>query len=263
MQSTFVRTPHVLAALASLFFLSMPAFGQDFKVDPVAEKLRASSVTVRTPRASGSGFVICKGSTAYVLTAAHVVDDLRREEQVPGSEKRRVVFDEAKVIQKAVQGGRIVREVSYEASVVRFSADEDLAILKLHEQDAFKAGLTLFAGESIPPLGLELWHVGSPLGEIGAQSLIPAWMSQHGVVIEKKTMDRITCSAFPGSSGGAVTLKDGRVVGVVVRGKEGGFILMVPIRRVKEWTSRIGAGFLFDPKVCTPESFEKGSIEEK
>jgi len=65
-------------------------------------------------------------------------------------------------------------------------------------------------------------------------------MSQVGRVLNLGTgdgtvFDQTTVTAFPGSSGAGVFLRDGRYVGMLVRGSGETFNLIVPVRRMRSW----------------------------
>lgn len=238
---------------------------EEVKPNPVIEALQKHSVTVRTPDGSGSGFVLVRGEHCFVITAAHVVTSLRKEVPQQGEMKPKIEFDDCKVLQKRITEGRITSELSFDAEVVKYSEQEDLALLRIREKKCFTEGMKFYIPKALPPIGTDLLHVGSPLGEIGSQSVIPGFYSGHGRLLEKKVFDYITCSAFPGSSGGAVSLRDGRVVGIVVRGREGGFCLIVPVRRIREWSARAKIeSLLFDCKfVCDDKTLTATPIEDR
>jgi hypothetical protein len=107
-------------------------------------------------------------------------------------------------------------------------------------------------------------HVGSLLGQVGSNSLTTGVMSQHGRVLNNVVFDQSTCAAFSGSSGGGIYLeKDGRYIGMLVRGAGETFNLMVPIRRMKDWAKKANIEFAIDDKVSVPSDTElkKGGIE--
>jgi len=264
----------LFVSILSLSFLSTPLLliptyadeKQELPANPVCEHLKATAVTVKAKGGTGSGIVIVRGDVTYVLTAGHVVDANKtviKEEGKP----TKVEWEDVTVYQNDLDEGRIVGRVSYEAEVIRYSDaehGEDLAILKLRKPKAFKTGITFYLGKQIPPVGTDLLHVGSLMGDFGANSVVPGFYSQHGRLVFGKIFDQLTCNAFPGSSGGAVTLKDGRYVGMVLRGASGGFILIAPVRRIKAWTDRIGMDFILDTtkKVPSEEDLKKHAIEE-
>ena len=117
-----------------------------------------------------------------------------------------------------------------------------------------------YLDKNIPPLGTDLLHVGSLLGQFGANSMTDGIYSQHGRVIKslnKRIFDQTTCVAFPGSSGGGVYLKsDARYVGMLVRGAGEGFNLIVPIRRMVEYCEKHKIMWALDRNVKMPSEGE-------
>jgi hypothetical protein len=87
-------------------------------------------------------------------------------------------------------------------------------------------------------------------------------MSQVGRVLQLGSgdgtvFDQTTCAAFPGSSGGGVFLagdkkEDVKYVGMLVRGAGETFNLIVPVRRMQEWSRERGIEWALDPSVATP-----------
>ena len=91
--------------------------------------------------------------------------------------------------------------------------------------------------------------------------------SQHGRLIKslnKHVFDQTTCTAFPGSSGGGVYLKDdAKYIGMLVRGAGEGFNLIVPVRRIIDYCEQHKIMWALDPKVEMPneEDLKKMPIE--
>jgi hypothetical protein len=116
--------------------------------------------------------------------------------------------------------------------------------------------VSFYLDEKIPGLGTDLLHVGSLLGQMGANSMTDGIYSQHGRLIKglnKHVFDQTTCTAFPGSSGGGVYLKsDARYVGMLVRGAGEGFNLIVPVRRMVKYCEEHKIMWALDPKVAMP-----------
>jgi hypothetical protein len=107
------------------------------------------------------------------------------------------------------------------------------------------------------------------LGQLGANSMTDGIYSQHGRIIRslnKHIFDQTTCTAFPGSSGGGVFLKqdgDTRYVGMLVRGAGEGFNLIVPIRRMTEYCKEHKIMWALDKSVNMPseEDLKKMPVE--
>lgn len=233
----------------------------------LTDKLQNASVTIKAGRSQGSGVFVTRSienrDVTFIITAAHVIDHLKRTrtEIKDGKELKVVMFDDVGLVQEFQQDGRKVGETSFIARVLRYSdADlgEDLAVLQVRKYNFTKASVDFYLDDNIPPIGTELYHVGSLLGQVGANSLTTGIISQTGRVLnlaggEGVIFDQTTATAFPGSSGGGVFLKaDGRYAGTLVRGAGEGFNLIVPIRRLRTWCDIVKCPWLVDPKAKLP-----------
>ena len=122
--------------------------------------------------------------------------------------------------------------------------------------------VTFYLDKKIPELGTDLLHVGSLLGQMGANSMTDGIYSQHGRILKhlnKHVFDQTTCTAFPGSSGGGVYLKsegNPRYVGMLVRGAGEGFNLIVPVRRMVNYCKKNKIMWALDKNVKMPTEDE-------
>jgi hypothetical protein len=249
---------------------------------PLTEKLGDISVTIKSRRGEGSGTLFVRkvgdDNVAYVWTAAHVVQSLRQVRDVidtkTGTSRKVVEFQDAEIVQELNQDGRRIGEIKMDAEIIRYSdaeQGEDLALLKVRKKNFVPAEQTtaFYLDDKIPAPGTELFHVGSLLGQVGANSLTTGIVSQTGRVIHfganSVVFDQTTVTAFPGSSGGGVFLKDsGLYMGMLVRGAGEQFNLIVPVRRMRDWAKRSGVEFALDPTVAMPadEELRKLPIED-
>jgi hypothetical protein len=272
-----MKTLNIFLFGFSLAFLSNAAE----KKQSVAEHLQNVSVTIRSEGAfsagEGSGVIFTrkdpKGNLVnFVWTAAHVVDNMRLTKRVlvDGTYKTIVHFKDPVVIKEIRQNGRTVGRLQMDAEVLKYSESEDghdLALLRVRKLNFVTDSVVFYLDENISPLGTDLLHVGSLLGQFGANSMTSGIMSQHGRVIKslnKRIFDQTTCTAFPGSSGGGVYLKsDAKYVGMLVRGAGEGFNLIVPVRRMVEYCEKHKIMWALDPKVAMPteEELDKMPIE--
>tara|TARA_R110000851_G_scaffold52364_1_gene124424 strand:- start:2130 stop:3119 length:990 start_codon:yes stop_codon:yes gene_type:complete len=260
-----------LTALILLALLPLPLTLADTKSAEetlkVADFLQDISVTIRSEgqysRSEGSGVLITRKIdgelVTFVWTCGHVVDNLRTIRTIieEGAPIKVVEFDDVRIIKELVEGGRRVGEINMDATVVKYSdADdgEDLALLMVRAKDYGKASARfhLTAKSNIIPIGTELFHVGSLLGQMGSNSMTSGIVSQVGRIHGKVEFDQTTVTAFPGSSGGGVYLKNGTYVGMIVRGAGEGFNLMVPIRRMKKWAMKHDIMWALDPAIKAP-----------
>lgn len=235
-----------------------------------ADHLQNVSVTIRSEgqfsNGEGSGVIFSRKDkdgnlVNLVWTAAHVIDNLRstREVLVGGAKKTIVEFKDPMVVKEIRQNGRTVGRLQMDAEVLKYSdADDghDLALLKVRKFNFVTDTVTFYLDKEIPKLGTDLLHVGSLLGQMGANSMTDGIYSQHGRLIKslnKFVFDQTTCTAFPGSSGGGVYLKsDARYVGMLVRGAGEGFNLIVPVRRLQDYCEKHKVMWALDPKVPMP-----------
>ena len=215
------------------------------------------SVTIKAGDAQGSGTLVTRqigeDTVTFVWTAAHVVDGLRT--RAPSSRRRApreilVEYQDAEIVQERQQDGRRVGEVKYDCKIIKVSdADygEDLALLMVRCKRRLSAERlsTKFHPDInyIPPIGVELSHCGSLLGQFGANSYTTGVLSQTGRTLPMKganvkVFDQVTAVAFPGSSGGGMFLKaNGEYIGMLTQGvmKLQGFNFIVPVRRIHAW----------------------------
>tara|TARA_Y100001963_G_scaffold32654_1_gene45299 strand:+ start:19072 stop:19995 length:924 start_codon:yes stop_codon:yes gene_type:complete len=266
-----------LIILAALFF-SFSSLSQE---KSIADHLQSVSVTIRSEgtfsNGEGSGVIFTrkdsKGNTVnFVWTAAHVIDNLRstREVLVNGSKKTLVEFKDPLIVKEIRQNGRTVGRLQMDAEVIKYSdADDghDLALLRVRKHNFVQDTVKFHLKDEIPSLGTDLLHVGSLLGQMGANSMTDGIYSQHGRLIKslnKYVFDQTTCTAFPGSSGGGVYLKkDAAYIGMLVRGAGEGFNLIVPVRRMVDYAEKHKIMWALNPEIDMPteEEIKKIPVE--
>lgn len=269
---------HVLTLFLALS-LSTLAFSEKKKSrKEIAKHLQDISVTIKAEgehsKSEGSGVLITREvdgeRVTFVWTCAHAVSNLRDVRTVisEGTSKKVVEFDDVQIIKELVEDGRRVGEIKMDAVVLKYSdADdgEDLALLMVRAKDYGKDNASFYLNEEDPiiPIGTQLFHVGSLLGQMGANSMTSGIVSQIGRIHGKVEFDQTTVTAFRGSSGGGVYLQDGKYVGMLVRGAGEQFNLMVPIRRMKKWAMKNDLLWALDPKEEMPsmEDLKKIPVE--
>ena len=253
------------------------AFGENTaERKKVSEHLQNISVTIKSKggysESEGSGVLIVreiKGEkVTFVWTAAHVIDNLRSVREVineDGQARKVVEFKDPQIVKELVENGRRVGEIKMDAVVIKYSdADDghDLALLMVRAKNYGQGSAEFFLNKKDPivPIGTPLYHVGSLLGQMGANSMTSGIVSQVGRTSGKVEFDQTTVTAFPGSSGGGVFLKDGRYMGMLVRGAGEGFNLVVPVRRMLEWAKATNLLWALDPEAEVPSFSEIESI---
>tara|TARA_B100000282_G_scaffold296242_1_gene277580 strand:+ start:259 stop:1275 length:1017 start_codon:yes stop_codon:yes gene_type:complete len=243
----------------------------------IADHLQDVSVTIKAKAkyssSEGSGAMIIREidgkKVTFVWTAAHVVDNLRKVRNVieEGSPVKLIEFSDVSIVKELVEKGRRVGEMKMDAKVIKYSDyrdGHDLALLMVRATDYAKSGVEFYLNEEndgIIPIGTDLIHVGSLLGQMGANSMTKGIVSQVGRTLDKYEYDQTTVTAFPGSSGGGVYLENGKYVGMIVRGAGEGFNLMVPVRRMIEWAKKNDILWAIDPKEEMPSLDEILSMQ--
>lgn len=233
------------------------------RAEDVAKFLQDVSVTVKSEFSEGSGVLFSRQTASkdwvtFVWTAGHVIRGLRtiREVVTPDGAKKTVVeFKDARIAKELLEQGRTVGRLELDAEVIRYSnADDgdDLALLRLRKQNYVQVSARFYLDAETPPIGSDLYHVGSLLGQMGANSMTAGILSQQGRLIGKKVFDQTTVAAFPGSSGGGVFLRDGRYIGMLVRGSGETFNLIVPVRRLSVWARSAQIEWAINPSVPLP-----------
>jgi hypothetical protein len=269
-----------LIAFSMAVMLSFTGTSAEKKVS-TAEHLQNVSVTIRAESGysagEGSGVIFTRKDkdgnlVNLVWTAGHVIDNLRSERKIllNGAPRTLVEFKDPMIIKEIRQNGRTVGRLQMDAEVLKYSDSEDghdLALLRVRKYNFVTDSVVFYLDEKIPALGTDLLHVGSLLGQMGANSMTDGIYSQHGRIIKdlnKHVFDQTTCTAFPGSSGGGVYLKsDAKYIGMLVRGAGEGFNLIVPVRRIADYCKRHKIMWAVDKTVAMPDSEElkKMSIE--
>lgn len=238
----------------------------------VAEYLQGISVTIKSEsrfnRSEGSGVLITRKisgeDVTFVWTCAHVIDNLRNVRSVvneKGSSVKVVEFSDAQIVKELVEAGRRVGEIKMDAQVIKYSDythGHDLALLMVRAKNYGKESAKFHLNKESPivPIGTRLYHVGSLLGQMGANSMTTGIVSQVGRVEDKVEFDQTTVTAFRGSSGGGVYLENGTYVGMIARGAGEGFNLMIPIRRMTSWAQENKILWALDPKQKMPTMAE-------
>ena len=195
------------------------------------ERCLYPEVRVRAQRALGSGTVIFSEPTpgedgmfdAYVLTNAHVVDDLidvvKKWDNVLRREVKIDVLGHPiiEVFQFAYMS-RVHGTASYQADIVAYDKEEDLALVRVRSTQEFKYIATMIPRDEINKLVsfMPVWNVGCGLG--GPPAITEGYLSAFGVDIERHDYMLVTAPSIFGNSGGGTFLQEtGTYIGIPAR----------------------------------------------
>lgn len=266
----------IFFAIAMVALLVSPVAAAEQSND-VPAFLQGISVTVKAGGVQGSGTVVTRidpdtqERLTFILTAGHVVDDLRNVRKVvnaDGSTKILVEFKDPRIVAERYQDGRRVGEQTLDCKVIKYSDyeyGEDLAVLMVRLRNSYDTdACAKFPANPnyIPPVGVNLSHCGSLLGKFGSNSYTTGVLSQAGRLLDgkganSKVFDQVTAVAFPGSSGGGVYLaEDGTYIGMLTQGvRTQGFNFIVPVRRMRAWAANAGVEWVINTNLpCPPLS---------
>jgi hypothetical protein len=270
-----------------LVMLTVPVRAEPTLKGPLAPYLQDVSVTIKSTNtygnsSQGSGVIVTRELVSgdkkikvnFIWTAGHVISHLRTTRKMidpkSGTERQVIEFKDASIVKELVEDGRRVGEVNMDARVLKYSdseTGEDLALLMVRKRGFVDVNTEFHVTEPvIIDIGTKLFHVGSLMGQLGANSMTSGIMSQVGRVMSVGSgggviFDQTTATAFPGSSGGGIFiagvedgLKDhrGKYCGMLVRGAGETFNLMVPIRRMKAWAKNVGVEWALDKSIPLP-----------
>ena len=130
-----------------------------------------------------------------------------------GTSKILVEYRDAEIVQERQQAGRRVGEVKYDCKIVKVSdADygEDLAVLMVRCKGAYPLSVCAKFHRDInyiPPIGVDLSHCGSLLGQFGANSYTTGVLSQTGrICASLARLKEIPTASLDAANGELTTL---------------------------------------------------------
>jgi S1-C subfamily serine protease len=202
--------------------------------------LQALTVRVDIGSGCGTGVLVTRqiGDVArtFVWTAGHVVSHLRNEDGT---------FRNATIYRENRENGRYKDKSQVEGKVIAYSdpdVGDDLALLEIL-QDNFcpvSVSAAFLLDTEISPVGTELVHVGCTLGLYNSVSRGIISQTDRDVLGTGAMFDQTSCMGYPGSSGGGVyRSKDGKCIGLLVRGAGPGVNFIVPTRRMLVWAKKM------------------------
>jgi len=193
----------------------------------------------------GSGTVFKKNGKTFVLTAAHVIEELKQVitdvDEDEGKDKKKVIWKEAWIVLERVKDGRKTGELRLLAKV-RFATKteeeggDDVAVLEVYEGDLLPYSAVPLPKDQQVWVGQECWHVGSLYGAF-VNSVSKGIIASVGRLIHGKPFHQTSTTAAPGSSGGGVFVvgDDGNLyyAGMLTRGTGQTINFVVPIERIR------------------------------
>ena len=243
------------------------------------------TVRVKTKRATGSGTIFYSDDRdepnifrTFVFTNHHVVRDAIRIEKKWNSllgrkEDREVTALVTVEVFQYENESKSAGRLTYDAEIVAYEEDEDIAILKLHTTTEMKFVAKLMPQSELRNVRLfqNVFAVGCSLGHPPIASA--GMLTSLSDIIERKSYWMMSAPIIFGNSGGAVFIeRDGRFffIGVPSRvastrmGVVEHMAFFIPPTRIHSWLKRQHLAFLYDPAVTPAQSFkERDTIRRK
>jgi len=223
----------------------------------IITRAQESTVRVQAPDGTGSGFVIARKdvrthqSRYFVWTARHVTQpnfpDLKVEKIIRWNQTNRVTY-------------------TYAAHTLVRLADTDAALLAVDAPPGAFAGVDVYTSEI--SVGDSIFVIGSPLGDFdGSVSVgILSQRDSHPTHVEGwpwALVDQTDARVLPGSSGGPVFERSGKVVGIIVGGPNQGMLGIshfVPLRAIRSDSVYSGIQWALYGNLCPDDAAISAAI---
>lgn len=233
----------------------------------LSREVLLANTRIRSGQVGGSGTVVYskKGETGYstyILTNHHVVDNsIKTEKRWSPLLKREIKKDIFSTVEthffKYQYQSRYVGATAIQTDIMTYDKDEDLALLKLRDEDAPPSVARLYprGEESRLRLGMYVNVLGAALGEPPIYT--DGRLAQFGREIENKEYWISTAPTIYGNSGGACYLEEtGELIGVPARIAVAGGVFssdaithlgfIIPITRVYQFLDDQLFRFIYD-----------------
>jgi V8-like Glu-specific endopeptidase len=215
----------------------------------------------------GSGTVFIYRGHHFVLTAGHVVDDLvKKIDNNPHDGKPDYKPNEpfaVKVSRYLYKNEEVYGKIENYGKIIKYSpatqSGYDLAVIYIPEPIIpFKSAVAVKSTKDYK-VGDAVVHYGNMIGNVLHSSITKGHVNFKNRLLDNRYYDQVSCTAFPGSSGGGIFLeKDLSYIGMIVIGIRGAdnINFAVPIRTIHEWFEKNDLKFILDP------SLDCGDIKE-
>ena len=196
----------------------------------LSRELLLPNCRIRSSNVGGSGTVIyskenTRGTfSTYVLTNHHVVaNNIKHEKKWSTLLKRDIKDDVLGLVEahffKWQYQSRAIGTISIDSDIMTYDPDEDLALLRLRDEEKVEAVAKLYPKGKEPEvrLGMPVVTIGAGLGE--APVITVGRLAQFAREIENREFWLSTAPSIFGNSGGACYLEEsGEFIGVPARG---------------------------------------------
>ena len=259
-------TFYVSLTLLLIFFPIFFLFDKYFHISPPVTLNLPANVEVHADKSVGSGVVYLNQDKAFVWTCAHVVAnnintvvciDFHKN-KLTGTQTKKPLNILVKLFNNDFEE---YGEVKVWAKIVRYSYNDDIALLELSRNHVFHKGVDFpkCPNYKVYP-GTKIFHIGSMSGEIGHKSMVEGIHGMSGLKLEDhKKYDRLGMNIQSGSSGGGVfEVNTGLCIGIVARSQDEvskNQAYMIGWTRMVEFAKRLDCMWALDHRRSVPEDY--------
>ncbi len=236
------------------------------------------TVRVKTNRATGSVTIFYSDDRdeknvfdTFIFTNHHVVADairvVKKWNSLLGRKEDKEVTELVTVeVFQYEEESKSAGRLTFDAEIVAYEPDEDIAILKLHSSTEMKYVAELMPQAELCNVRLfqGVFAVGCSLGHNPIAS--SGMLTSLSDIIERKSYWMMSAPIIFGNSGGAVFIERGEkffFIGVpsrVAATRRGGVVehmaFFIPPTRIHSWLQRQHLAFLYDSNVTPSASFK-------
>lgn len=246
--AVFIAVIAAFTIYAGLIF--SPEQAQRGHVEPL--KMQRQVIMLSDDDSKASGIIFKRHDRfgeprTFVWTAAHFAKDIKGD-----------VYGR----QDIIKGRRVCGHLESRLRLIKIVPKIDIALLEVLNTDAFDWSATFDLSGRVPPLGYELSHVGSWMGNAGHQSYSEGIVSYSVREVQDLwgmvPMMQSSLIAFPGSSGGPVFDRhNGKVVGMLLGMTWPAVTYFLPMEQWAKEAKENNLYWALNPDVPMPDFVEK------
>lgn len=246
-------------------------------------QMRHPIVRIRTSNGAGSGTIVysedreTKGDfKTFIITNHHVINSAVRIEKKWNSLKQK--FEDVEVLDRVnvdifrYKNGAEDGTIRYEADIISYDADDDLALVQLVTTNKIdNVAKVLTPNDEYPRVFEKVFAVGCSL----AQSPIPSegLLTNASITMERKKFWMVSANIYFGNSGGALFIERDNnyywagvpcAVAVSQQQVVSHMAYVIPLDRINAWIDAQKLSFLTDKNKTPTECFkEREKASEK
>lgn len=234
----------------------------------------STTVQVHTePGSTGTGIVFINEDKIFVWTCAHVIaDSVVCCVKVNLNNGKAEYHCHVKAVQVGLklfnEDDEEYGEIRVWAKIIRFSTNDDLALLELPKNTLFKNSVKfpLKYTYKMEP-GSRIFHIGCMRGDLGHKSISEGIHGLNGLQLEDNNFYcRLGLGIQPGSSGGGVFDLNGTCIGIAARSLDRTSFnqcFMIGFARMAQFAQRLDCEWAINNRIKVPTDYLDKITDDK